>query len=142
MESKRRNLATEERDYAYIAIDFDNTLVSDLYPEIGLTLNAESVLQELVEKGHKLILWTIRSGKYLEDAVNWCKKKGIELYGVNENPDFLHDEKARKVFFDLLIDDKSIGIPIAAFYDAPRSRIQRVVDWSLLREELKKLNLL
>ena len=142
MEDKRRNLAIEERDYAYIAIDFDNTLVSDLYPEIGLTLNAESVLHELVEKGHKLILWTMRSGKYLEDAVNWCKKKGIELYGVSENPDFLHDEKARKVFFDLLIDDKSIGIPVAAFYDAPRSRIQRVVDWNLLREELKKLNLL
>ena len=142
MEDKRRNLATEERDYAYIAIDFDNTLVSDLYPEIGLTLNAESVLQELVERGHKLILWTIRSGKYLEDAVNWCKNKGIELYGVNENPDFLHDEKARKVFFDLVIDDKNVGIPVAAFYDAPRNRIQRVVDWGRLREELKKLNLL
>ena len=105
-------------------------------------MNAESVLQELVERGHKLILWTIRSGKYLEDAVNWCKKKGIELYGVNENPDFLHDEKARKVFFDLVIDDKSIGIPVAAFYDAPRSRVQRVVDWEFLKEELKKLNLL
>ena len=142
MELKRRNLATKERDYAYIAIDFDDTLVSDLYPEIGLTLNAESVLQELVERGHKLILWTIRSGKYLEDAVNWCKNKGIELYGVNENPDFLHDEKARKVFFDLVIDDKNIGIPVAGFYDAPRNRIQRVVDWGLLKEELKKLNLL
>ena len=142
MEDKRRNLAIEERDYAYIAIDFDNTLVSDLYPEIGLSLNAEKVLQELVERGHKLILWTIRSGKYLEDAVNWCKKKGIELYGINENPDFLDDEKARKIFFDLVIDDKSVGIPVAAFYDSPRNRVQRVVDWDLLRNELKKLNLL
>lgn len=142
MDRKRRNLAIEERDYAYIAIDFDNTLVNDLYPEIGLTLNAESVLQELVENGHKLILWTLRSGKYLEDSVNWCKKKGIELYGVNENPDFEHDGNSRKIFFDLVIDDKSPGIPVAAFYDAPRSRIQRVVDWNLIREELKKLNLL
>lgn len=139
----RRNLAIEERDYAYIAVDFDNTLVNDLFPEVGLTINdAVETLKELTKKGHKIILYTIRSGKYLEDAVNWCKKKGIELYGVNENPDFLDDDKARKIFFDLVIDDKSIGCPVMAFWDAPRNRIQRVVDWALLREELKKLNLL
>ena len=138
----KRNLELEQRDYAYIGIDFDNTVVSDLYPEVGLSLGAEETLQELVKKGHKLIFFSVRSGISLDKAINWFKDHSIELFGINENPDFDGDEKARKVYCDLYIDDRNIGTPVAAFYDSLRDRVLRVVDWSLLREELKKLNLI
>lgn len=140
--SEKRNLAIEEREYAYIAIDFDNCVVSDLYPEIGVSLNAEKILKKLVAKGHKLILWTIRSGEPLQKAVQWFKDNGIELFAVNENPDFEHDDYSRKIYYDLCIDDRNIGVPVAALFDSPRNRILRVVDWDRMLPELKNLNLL
>lgn len=96
MTLKRRNLEIENRDYAYIGIDFDNTVVSDLFPEVGLSLGAEPILKKLIANGHKLILWTIRSGEALDKAVDWFKQNDIELFGINENPEFEGDEQARK----------------------------------------------
>lgn len=74
MTLKRRNLEIENRDYAYIGIDFDNTVVSDLFPEVGLSLGAEPILKKLIANGHKLILWTVRSGEALDKAVDWFKQ--------------------------------------------------------------------
>lgn len=139
---KKRNLAIKKRNYFYIGIDFDNCVVCDWYPEVGLSLGAESVLKDLVKNGHKLILWTLRSEKFLEDAVAWFKSKGIELYGVNENPDFAGDEKSRKVFCDLYIDDKSLMSPLIPYYDAPNDRVLYVADWKKIEQELIDLNLI
>lgn len=142
MTLKRRNLEIENRDYAYIGIDFDNTVVSDLFPEVGLSLGAEPILKKLIANGHKLILWTVRSGEALDKAVDWFKQNDIELFGINENPEFEGDEQARKIYCDLYIDDRSLGIQYDAFFDAPRNKVMRVVNWDSMREQLKLLNLI
>ena len=70
-----------------IAIDFDGTCVTHEYPKIGReNEGCVDVLKELVREGHKLILYTMRSGEYLEDAVNWFKEREIPLWGINKNP--------------------------------------------------------
>ena len=64
-----------------IAVDFDGTIVEHQYPEIGKEkLFAFEALQEMQKKGFKLILWTVRSGKRLEEAVEFCRNKGVEFY--------------------------------------------------------------
>ena len=95
-----------------IAVDFDGTIVEHMYPEIGKEkLFAFQTLKELEKKGAKLILWTFRTGKELEDAVEYCRKNGIEFYAVNKNyPEEIVDETvSRKIDADIYIDDKNIG---------------------------------
>ena len=54
-----------------IAIDFDGTCVTHAYPDVGREIGAPRVLHKIVDAGGQLILWTMRSGSHLEDAVNW-----------------------------------------------------------------------
>jgi hydroxymethylpyrimidine pyrophosphatase-like HAD family hydrolase len=95
-----------------IAVDFDGTIVEHQYPEIGKEkLFAFMTLKELEKSGANLILWTIRTGKELDDAVEYCRKNGIEFYAVNKNyPEEIFDETvSRKVNADIFIDDKNVG---------------------------------
>ena len=69
-----------------IAVDFDGTIVEDQYPNIGKPkLFAFDTMKKLQEKGHRLILWTYRNGKTLDDAVEFCKGNGIVFYSVNKS---------------------------------------------------------
>lgn len=95
-----------------IAIDFDGTLVENAYPKIGKPIIfAFETLKALQEKGHRLILWTYRCGQELEDAVTFCKEKGIEFYAVNKSfPEEIFDHtQSRKILADIYIDDRNIG---------------------------------
>jgi len=95
-----------------IAVDFDGTIVEHRYPDIGKTkLFAFETLKELQKQGHKLILWTYRAGKELDEAVNFCRRNGIEFYAINKNyPEEIFDEKiSRKIDADIYIDDKNLG---------------------------------
>ncbi len=96
-----------------IAVDFDGTIVEHKYPAIGKEmLFAFETLKAMQEKGHILILWTYRAGKELDEAVDYCKKRGIEFYAVNKNypeEDFIEGEMSRKVNADLFIDDRNVG---------------------------------
>ena len=95
-----------------IAVDFDGTIVEDEYPGIGKPkLFAFETLKKLQEKGHRLILWTYRNGKHLEDAVTFCEKHGITFYAVNKSfPEESFDPKySRKINADYFIDDRNIG---------------------------------
>lgn len=95
-----------------IAVDFDGTIVEHNYPDIGKEmLFAFATLKALQQKGHKLILWTIRTGELLQEAVEYCKKNGVEFYAVNKNyPEEVLDEKtSRKVNADIFIDDRCVG---------------------------------
>ena len=96
-----------------IAIDFDGTIVEHKYPKIGETkLFAFETLKELQKQGYQLILWTYRAGKELKNAVDFCKKNGIEFYAVNKNySEEVFDEKimSRKIYADIYIDDRNIG---------------------------------
>jgi hypothetical protein len=95
-----------------IAVDFDGTIVEHEYPEIGKEkLFAFQTLKELEKLGAMLILWTFRTGKELDEAVEYCRKNGIVFYAVNKNyPEEIFDENvSRKINADIYIDDKNIG---------------------------------
>jgi hypothetical protein len=95
-----------------LAIDFDGTIVEDAYPKIGKPNPfAFETLKKLQQDGHRLILWTYRYGKTLQEAVDFCKKNGLEFYAINCSfPNEEYDsKKSRKINADLFIDDRNIG---------------------------------
>ncbi len=97
-----------------IAVDFDGTIVEHKYPEIGNELPfATETLRMLIKERHKLILWSVREGHLLDEAVEWCRKRGVEFYAVNKD---YPEEKvennnhfSRKIKADIFIDDRNIG---------------------------------
>lgn len=95
-----------------IAVDFDGTIVEHKYPKIGRELPfATDALKTLQKKGFRLILWTFRAGQELEDAVAFCRERGVEFYAVNKN---FPEEKwspgqSRKILADIYIDDRNLG---------------------------------
>lgn len=99
-------------DKLVIAIDFDGTIVEDAYPKIGKPrIFAFETLKRLQKDGHRLILWTYRSGSKLEEAVQFCKENGITFYAVNHSfPEEQYDSSvSRKIYADIYIDDRNIG---------------------------------
>jgi len=110
-----------------IAVDFDGTIVRHAYPHIGEELYlASTVLLALQAEGHRLILWTIRSGVELEAAVKFCEAKGITFWGVNSNNEQTAWSDSRKVYAHLYIDDAALGCP--GTRPAKDARLE--VDWS------------
>lgn len=71
---------------ALIAVDFDGTVVTHAYPEIGDDAGAVPVLKELTDNGCRLILFTMRHGKLLDDAIRWFRERGIPLYAREREP--------------------------------------------------------
>lgn len=96
-----------------IAVDFDGTIVTHDYPQIGKELPlAITTLKKLQEDGHKLVLWTVREGDLLDEAVLWCHERGLDFYAVNkefpeEEPQNAH--YSRKLKVDIWIDDRNVG---------------------------------
>ncbi len=106
-----------------IAVDFDGTIVDDAYPAIGKPKTfAFETLRRLQAEGYRLILWTYRHGKTLDEAVEFCKQNGIEFYAVNssfEGEVFDAENQSRKLDADLFIDDRNLG----GFRDGAKSII-------------------
>lgn len=96
-----------------IAVDFDGTIVTHEYPFIGkpIPFAIETLRKLQQEDHHRLILWTVREGELLQEALDYCKSKGLEFYAVNSNyPEEQDDHHApRKINADLWIDDKNLG---------------------------------
>ena len=138
-----------------IATDFDGTIVQHRFPEIGEELPyAISTLKALREAGHKVFLWTMRghpdpsrfdhtvrdaegyeSGTViqqdtLQEALDWCKERGLEFDGVNESP--AQFSTSNKQYATIYIDDAALGCPCT----------DKGVDWSAVIFELKKKGLL
>ncbi len=95
-----------------VGIDFDGTCVKHEYPEVGGSIGAQLWLKHFVEQGVQLVLFTMRSGPELDDAVNWFKMHGIELYGVQENPTQKRWTSSPKAYAHLYIDDAALGCPL------------------------------
>src|SRR5574344_1073615 len=97
-----------------IAVDFDGTIVEHRYPEIGREIPfASETLRMLIADHHKLILWSVRQGKLLDEAVKWCSDRGIEFYAINkdfpeENEEY-NNHYSRKIKADVFIDDRNLG---------------------------------
>ena len=109
-----------------IAVDFDGTIVAHAYPAIGREVpNAIRVLKKLQEQGTQLILWTIRSGDRLDEAVRYCEKKGITFWGINQNPAQSEWTDSPKAYASIYIDDAALGCP--TLWDEGTQR--RMVNW-------------
>jgi len=101
-------------NFMTIAVDFDGTIVEHRYPEIGREIPfATDTLKMLINDRHKLILWSVREGKLLEDAVEWCRARGVEFYAINK--DFPEEDVEKNMHFsrklkaDVWIDDRNVG---------------------------------
>lgn len=118
-----------------IAVDFDGTLVGHEYPNIGReNPNAFRVLKKLQEQGVPLILWTMRSGKELDEAVSYCENKGIVFWGVNENPSQKQWTDSPKAYAPIYIDDAALGCPLIWDQASNRHRVNwRDIEALLIR---------
>lgn len=97
----------------HIAVDFDGTLFTENnYPDIGLPIFPTiEKIKQLKEQGHKLILWTCRQGENLQNAIDACKKVGLEFDFINENdPERvkMFQNDCRKIGAHIYIDDRAI----------------------------------
>lgn len=98
-----------------IAVDFDGTIVTHRYPDIGEELPfATETLKMLIAEHHRLILWSVREGQLLDDAIEWCRERGVEFWAVNKDyPEERGTENnnhfSRKLKADIFIDDRNIG---------------------------------
>lgn len=143
-----------------IAIDFDGTCVSHEFPKVGKDIGAVPVLKKLVERGHKLILHTMRGDEHsfyngklckmqdvknkvnpvamsvLDDAIIWFLNNKIPLYGINNNPDQKNWTNSKKIFANMYIDDSALGVPLK--YDEDGSVHIPYVDWERVEQLLKE----
>lgn len=122
-----------------IAVDFDGTCVTHEYPNVGKDIGSIPVLKKLVEKGHQLILWTMRSDNRedgsnpLSDAVNWFREHEIPLYGIQKNPTQDAWTQSPKCYAQLYIDDAALGCPLKN--DITLSN-RPFVNWQVVEEYL------
>ncbi|MBR1837978.1 MAG: hypothetical protein IJ786_00285 [Bacteroidaceae bacterium] len=98
----------------YIAVDFDGTIVEHRYPRIGKEIPfAIATLRRLQKEGHKIVLWSVREGALLQEAVDWCKEHGLEVYAANK--EYPEEDPAtarhytRKLKAEVFIDDRNLG---------------------------------
>lgn len=116
-----------------ICVDFDGTLVEHRYPRIGAEVpGAFNSLKHFQSLGAKLILYTMRSNKFglntLDDAVQFCRERGVEFWGVNQNPEQASWTDSPKVYAHIYIDDAAEGCPLVE--GAPGTR--PFVDWDII----------
>ena len=111
-----------------IAVDFDGTIVEHAYPQIGADIpEAIEWLVKLQEAGARLILWTMRDGARLAEAVDYCRERGVEWWGINSNPTQGSWSGSPKQYAHLYIDDAGVGCPLVR----PERR-RAYVDWSVV----------
>jgi hypothetical protein len=136
-----------------ICIDFDGTCVTHEFPKIGQDIGAIPVLKELIDAGHKLILFTMRSDRkkkkkvgdetivveenFLTDALNWFEQNGIKLYGVQKNPTQRFWTTSPKAYGHLYIDDANLGCPLIV-----PEKGRPYVDWNEVRKKLVEMGVL
>lgn len=122
-----------------IAIDFDGTCVTHDYPRTGKDIGALPVLKALIAKGHNLILFTMRSGESLTEAIRWFGENEIPLYGVQYNPTQVQWTCSNKCYAQVYIDDAALGCPLKL--DAEISH-RPFVDWKEVKKILKQQEIL
>lgn len=112
-----------------IAVDFDGTIVEHEYPEIGAAnVGAIEWMKKWSDAGASIMLWTMRSGRELADAVEYLRQRGIELFGVNENPEQHAWTSSNKQYANLYVDDAAAGCPMITRQGASRP----MVDWAMI----------
>jgi hypothetical protein len=113
-----------------IAIDFDGTCVTHDYPEVGRDIGAAEVIRKFVARGDKIILFTMRSGQHLDDAVMWFAANEIPLFGINQNPEQHTWTASPKPYANVYIDDAALGVPLMR----PGGHSRPYVHWNAVAE--------
>lgn len=98
----------------YVAIDFDGTIVYNKYPGIGKPIPyAIEYIKKLQEISCvKLLLYTMRSEKSLQEAIDFSKFHAINWYGINTNPTQKSWTNSPKAYAQYYIDDHAVGCPL------------------------------
>ena len=110
-------------------MDFDLTIVHHAYPKVGERVPyALKYLRLFNALNAKLILYTVRDKVPLKEAVQFLTNQGIELYGVNDNPQQKTWSSSRKIYCDLYIDDAAFGCPLIKIEGHERP----VADWRII----------
>lgn len=122
-----------------INVDFDGTVVTHAFPKIGEDIGSVKVLKRLVKDGHQLIIFTMRSGNTLEEAVKWFNDNEIPLYGIQTNPTQKRWTSSPKSYAELMIDDAALGAPLKE--DKSISH-RPFIDWVAVEQMLEKAGLL
>lgn len=96
-----------------IAVDFDGTIVTNRYPEIGTpNISLINWLKYQKDMGNELILWTCRTKEHLAQAVDFCKLHSLYFDAINDNLQSSINQfgdNGRKIHADVYIDDKAIN---------------------------------
>ncbi|MDR0232128.1 MAG: hypothetical protein LBI82_08425 [Dysgonamonadaceae bacterium] len=94
-----------------IAVDFDGTIVEHEYPKIGKPIPFAIETLKMLQKDpeFRLILWSVREGALLQDAIDYCESKGLKFYAANKNYPEEEAPTPRKLNADLFIDDRNLG---------------------------------
>lgn len=117
-----------------IAVDFDGTCVDHRFPDVGQDApGAVRTLKDLHSKGHRLILWTMRCGSYLEEAVQWFTNNNIPLWGIQCDPAQETWTTSKKCYAQLYIDDAAFGCPLIQ----PARFKRPCVDWDKVRKHFR-----
>lgn len=111
-----------------IAVDFDGTIVDHRYPDIGQPVpGAVRWLQEFAKRNARIILWTMRSGPFLDEAESYVSQY-VDLYGSNKNPSQDSWTKSPKAYAHVYIDDAAFGCPLVEVNGFARP----CVDWTVV----------
>lgn len=97
-----------------VAVDFDGTICRKVkWPKMGPPVpGAVEWMKVLHKAGAKLILYTMRSGKTLDEAVNYIEGEEVELYSVNSCPGQHTWSSSPKVYAHAYVDDAAVGCPL------------------------------
>lgn len=92
-----------------IAVDFDGTLCDNAYPGIGkANTHLIALLIAARSRGDKVILWTCREGKLLDEAADWCRFHGLAFDAINRNA-LKYKHAKHKIVADVYIDDRAMS---------------------------------
>mgnify|MGYP002521705241 CR=1 FL=1 len=113
-----------------MAVDFDGTLVTDKFPNIGEERRQFcSVIRKLQKLGIKSILWTSRTGSALREAIEWCEEHDLHFDAINENlPEVIElvgGIDTRKVYADVYFDDRNRNVDVRFI----RDRLEEIWSW-------------
>jgi len=121
-----------------IILDFDGSVVLHSFPEIGEDIGAVPILKKLIENNHRLILFTMRSEEFLNDAVKWFCNNGIPLYGIQSNPSQHTWTKSPKAYGQLIVDDAALGAPLKFI---PEISKRHFIDWDKADKMFEEMGL-
>lgn len=134
-----------------IGVDFDGTIVTHEFPEIGKPVpGAIDTLKALIANGHEVFLWTMRghaTGEKtkenltvskerdtLKEALEYLKENGVDIKGNVSPAQF---STSPKQYAALYIDDAAFGCPLVV---QPGGR--PYVNWRLVADHLRFSGLL